>query len=146
MSSVIMQGRDKPNIVIEAKSALENAKTFSCLLTNILKRLLSNKCKCYMNSARVLFIIVQLYGIKNYEKSHISMFLQVLESQIDASQDNFESLKLIVKAFRRYIKLVQIDTSHVLPKEEISRFPKNKLEDLFLDDSQILGFVNEIFS
>jgi len=145
MSGVIMQGRERPEIVIEAKSALENAKVFSCLLTSILKRLLAKKCKCFLNSARVLFIIVQLYGIKNYEKCHVTMFLELITNLVNSSSENLESLKLIVKAFRRYVKLIQIDTSYDLPKKELAEFPRNRLEDLFLDDSQMLGFINEIF-
>ena len=188
ISNMVLLGQEKQTIFLEAKGSLANAQILKNMVPYILKRLhlLENNKRLadfvnsknlrlhkltILNSARIMFILLQLYEGYKYEPETVAIFYDFFradgyflrrdsqnsnQKSSGHSSNSAEVLKLLLKSFKKYVKLqvkssqMQVDSSQnfdyrKLVESNVINKSKALLGEIFIEDKVTLGIIDEIF-
>ena len=153
ISGLVIQTKDSNETSLEAKNALANAQNFSNLTGFLVKRLsdfsgdkLSGFRVPLLNTSRVLFITLQLYGVGKNSDIDVSSFCNCLsENSVLIRNGHTEVVKFVLKGLRRFVKVErEINRKNIVVK--LAGGGLVFLRDQFKDDVAVMGMLDDIFS
>jgi len=153
ISGLVIQTKDSNETSLEAKNALANAQNYSNLTGFLVKRLsdfsdnkLSGIRVPLLNTSRVLFITLQLYGVGKNSNLDVSSFSNCLsENSVLVRNGHTEVVKFVLKALRRFVKVErEINRKNMVVKLGGSSLVL--LMDQFKDDAAAMSMLDDIFN
>ena len=153
ISGLVIQTKDSNETSLEAKNALANAQNFSNLTGFLVKRLsdfsgdkLSGFRVPLLNTSRVLFITLQLYGVGKNSDIDVSSFCNCLsENSVLIRNGHNEVVKFVLKGLRRFVKVER----EINRRNIVVKLPGGGLvflRDQFKDDVAVMSMLDDIFS
>ena len=138
----------------EAKLALSNAQSFSNLSGCLIKRLsdfsenkLHDSRIPLLNTSRVLFIVLQLYGVSKGSNIDVGDFTSCLsKDSVLIVNGHMEIVKFIIKSMRRYVKVEREVNKRINFDVKIESESLKLIKNKFQDDASILSMLDDIFS
>ena len=150
ISGLVIQTKDSETSN-DAKNALADAQNFSNLTGCLIKRLSDYSMDAnflripLLNTSRVLFIVLQLYGVGKNSGIEVKYFCNCLsKNSILVKNSYLDVVKFIIKGLRRLVKVErEVNKKRVIVEVESGSL--EVLKNLFKEELVVITMLDDIF-